>query len=127
MVKVKICGITNFEDAVAATEAGAYMLGFNFYQPSSRYIEPERAREIVDRLRSDDQNSSTTMVGVFVNESIHSVARILNEVRLDAVQLHGEESPEFCAELKSLLPDKDLIKALRVRSEERRVGKECRS
>jgi len=114
MVKVKICGITNFEDAVAATEAGADMLGLNFYRPSSRYIEPDRAREIVERLRSDGQNSSTTMVGVFVDESIDSVVRIVNEVGLDAVQLHGDESPEFCAALKSLVPDKAIIKALRV-------------
>jgi phosphoribosylanthranilate isomerase len=114
MVKVKICGITNFEDAVAATEAGADMLGFNFYRPSSRYIEPDRAREIVDHLRSDSQNTPPTMVGVFVDESIDSVVRIVNDVNLDAVQLHGEEPPEFCAELKSLLPDKDVIKALRV-------------
>ena len=114
MVKIKICGITNFEDAVAATEAGADMLGFNFYRPSSRYIEPDRAREIVERLGNDGQNSSITMVGVFVDESIDSLVRIVNEVRLDAVQLHGEESPEFCAELKSLLPDKTIIKALRV-------------
>ena len=114
MVKIKICGITNFEDAVAATEAGADMLGFNFYRPSSRYIEPDLVREIVARLRSDSQNRSITMVGVFVDESIDSVVRIVNEVRLDAVQLHGDESPEFCAELKSFVPDKAIIKALRV-------------
>ena len=114
MVKVKICGITNFEDAVAATETGADMLGFNFYRPSSRYIEPDRAREIVERLRSDSQNSSTTMVGVFVDESMDSVVRIVNEASLDALQLHGDESPEFCAELKSLVPDKAIIKALHV-------------
>jgi len=114
MVKIKICGITNFEDAVAATEAGADMLGFNFYRPSSRYIEPDLVREIVARLRSDSQNRSITMVGVFVDESIDSLVRIVNEVRLDAVQLHGDESPEFCAELKSFVPDKAIIKALRV-------------
>src|ERR1044071_9066510 len=114
MVKVKICGITNFEDASAATEAGADLLGFNFYRPSSRYIEPVRAREIVEHLRSDSQNSSPTMVGVFVDESTESVVRIVNDVKLDAVQLHGDESPEFCVELKSLLPDKAVIKALRV-------------
>ncbi|HXI26534.1 MAG TPA: phosphoribosylanthranilate isomerase [Pyrinomonadaceae bacterium] len=114
MVKVKICGITNFEDAVAATDSGADMLGFNFYRPSSRYIEPGRAREIVERLRSDSKNSSPTMVGVFVDEAIDSIVRIVNEVRLDAVQLHGDESPEFCAELKSFLPAKAIIKALRV-------------
>jgi phosphoribosylanthranilate isomerase len=115
MVKVKICGITNFEDAVTAIVAGADMLGFNFYRPSLRYIEPDRAREIVERLRRDGQNSSTTMVGVFVDESIDSVVRIVNDVPLDAVQLHGDESPEFCAELKSLLTDKTIIKALRVK------------
>ena len=114
MVKVKICGITNFEDAVAATEAGADMLGFNYYRPSSRYIEPDRAREIVESLRSNVQNGSPTMVGVFVDESIDSVVRFVNEMSLDAVQLHGDESPEFCAELKSLLPGKAIIKALRV-------------
>ena len=114
MVKIKICGIANFKDAVAATEAGADMLGFNFYRPSSRYIEPDLVREIVARLRSDSQNRSITMVGVFVDESIDSVVRIVNEASLDAVQLHGDESPEFCAELKSLVPDKAIIKALRV-------------
>jgi phosphoribosylanthranilate isomerase len=114
MVKVKICGITNSEDAVAAIEAGAEMLGFNFYRPSPRYVEPDRAREIIDHLRSNAQHNPATMVGVFVDESIDSVVRIVNEASLDAVQLHGEESPEFCAELKSLLPDKDLVKALRV-------------
>jgi phosphoribosylanthranilate isomerase len=114
MVKVKICGITNFEDAVAATEAGADMLGFNFYRPSSRYIEPARAREIIDQLRETETSSSVQIVGVFVDESIDSVVRIVNETRLDAVQLHGDESPEFCAQLKSLLAGKTIIKALRV-------------
>src|SRR5262245_48474712 len=110
MIKVKICGITNLEDAVAATEAGADMLGFNFYRPSSRYIEPDRAREIVGRLRNDGQKKSPTMVGVFVNEPIESVVRIVNEASLDAVQLHGDESPEFCTELQSLVPGKAIIK-----------------
>lgn len=113
MVKVKICGITNLEDAVVATAAGADMLGFNFYRPSSRYIEPARAREIIEQLR-ETENSSIQMVGVFVDESIDSVVRIVNQVSLDAVQLHGDESSEFCAELNSLLPGKPIIKALRV-------------
>ena len=114
MVKVKICGITNFEDAVAAIEAGADMLGFNFYRPSSRYIKPERAREMIDRLRETNANASTQMVGVFVNESIESITQIAKNLKLDVLQLHGDESPEFCAELKSLAPDKAIIKALRV-------------
>ena len=114
MVKVKICGITNFKDAVAATEAGADMLGFNFYRPSARYIEPERARAIIDQLRETNTNASIQMVGVFVNESIESITQIAKDLRLDALQLHGDESPEFCAELNSLLPGKAIIKALRV-------------
>jgi phosphoribosylanthranilate isomerase len=114
MVKVKICGITNFEDAVAATEAGADMLGFNFYRPSSRYIEPDRAREIIVQLRKSDTNFSIQMVGVFVNEPIDSITQIANGLKLDGLQLHGDESPAFCAQLKSLLPGKTIIKALRV-------------
>lgn len=114
MVKVKICGITNFKDAVAATEAGADMLGFNFYRPSARYIEPERAREIIDQLKETNTNASIQTVGVFVNESIESMTRIAEDLRLDALQLHGDESPEVCVELKSLAPDKSIIKALRV-------------
>lgn len=114
MVKVKICGITNFEDAVAAVEAGADMLGFNFYRQSSRFIEPSRAREIADRLRGDVCDIANTMVGVFVNEPANSLTQIANELNLDALQLHGDESAEFCAHLKSLIPDRTIIKVLRV-------------
>jgi phosphoribosylanthranilate isomerase len=114
MVKVKICGITNLADALAAIEAGADMLGFNFYQPSSRYIEPQRAREIVHRLKETHTDSSMQMVGVFVNEPIESITRIANDVDLDAVQLHGDESPEFCARLQNSFARVTVIKALRV-------------
>jgi phosphoribosylanthranilate isomerase len=114
MVKIKICGITNFADAAAAVEAGADMLGFNFYRPSARYIEPESARAIIDRLRDVQTNSAIQMVGVFVNEAIKSIARVVKGAKLDAVQLHGDESPEFCARVRSSLPDTSVIKALRV-------------
>ena len=114
MVKVKICGITNFADAAAAVEAGADMLGFNFYRSSSRYLEPESAREIIHQLRDTRPDASIQMVGVFVNEPMESLIRITNETNLDAVQLHGDESPEFCKRVQSSLGAVAVIKALRV-------------
>jgi phosphoribosylanthranilate isomerase len=94
MTLVKICGITTLADAMVAVEAGADALGFNFYRPSPRYIRPEKAREIIDRLPE-----SILKVGVFVNEDVESVARIATEANLSAVQLHGDETPEYCHKL----------------------------
>lgn len=95
MTLVKICGITNLEDAVAAVEAGADALGFNFYKPSPRYITPQSARAIIEQLPA-----SILKVGVFVNEeSPDQVRHIANEAAITALQLHGEESPEYCREL----------------------------
>lgn len=94
MTLVKICGITNLADALAAVDAGADALGFNFYRPSPRYIPPADARKIIDQLPE-----SILKVGVFVNEGLHSVVRIESEAGLSAVQLHGDESPEYCREL----------------------------
>ena len=115
MVKVKICGITSLEDARSAIEAGADMLGFNFYRPSPRFIESAEVRKIVESLRDEIESRGLTMVGVFVNEtSPEAVADIVNEAGLNAVQLHGDESIEFCATLRQLLNGKLLIKVLRV-------------
>jgi phosphoribosylanthranilate isomerase len=115
MVRVKICGITNIDDARAAIEAGADMLGFNFYHRSPRFIEAAEVKKIVESLRSEIEGRGLTMVGVFVNEvSPDAVADIVNEAGLNAVQLHGDESIEFCATLKQLLNGKLLIKVLRV-------------
>jgi len=97
MTLVKICGITNFEDAVAAVAAGADALGFNFYQPSPRYITPQAAREIIARLPN-----SVLKVGVFVNEESPEVVRdIAKESGITALQLHGDESPDYCRELNA--------------------------
>ena len=115
MVRVKICGITNLEDARAAIEAGADMLGLNFYRPSPRFIEPQEARKIIGTVREEIGNRALTLVGVFVNEtSPDSVTRIVAAAGVDGVQLHGDESIEFCAGLKQLLKDTFLIKVLRV-------------
>jgi phosphoribosylanthranilate isomerase len=94
MTLVKICGITNLVDARAAVDAGADLLGFNFYRPSPRYIAPPDARKIIGQLPE-----TVLKVGVFVNEGLHSVVRIAAEAGLSAVQLHGDESPEYCREL----------------------------
>lgn len=115
MVCVKICGITSLEDARAAIAAGADMLGFNFYRPSPRFLEPQTAKTIIEALRNDSNNESVTMVGVFVDESSpDSLMRVVEETGVDSVQLHGEESVEFCQTLKQLLKGKSLIKVLRV-------------
>ena len=105
-VKVKICGIRSLDEARAAQELGVDALGFNFWQPSSRYIPPEDARAIIHEL-----NPFVACVGVFVNEDPDRVREIHARVGLAAVQLHGDESVEYCA---NLAPIKS-IKAFRVR------------
>jgi len=117
-VWVKICGITSIDDARAAIRAGADMLGFNFYRPSPRFVEPQAAAEIIKSIRSEARGTdrSASMVGVFVDESIENVSRIAAEAGLDGIQLHGEEMPEYCERLKELCPQKFLIKALAARA-----------
>ena len=119
MVRIKICGITNLADARAAIAAGADMLGFNFYRPSPRFITPQDARTMIESLRSQIRAlpRTITMVGVFVNEPTESIVRIAAGAGVAAIQLHGDESAEFCRELKALLPDRFLIKALRARGD----------
>ena len=113
MVKVKICGITNLSDALAAIEAGADLLGFNFYEPSPRFIQPEHASEIIERIRHD-QASDVELVGVFVNEAVDSLLQIVKQSGVDTVQLHGDESPQMCHDLAARLNGRQIIKALRV-------------
>jgi phosphoribosylanthranilate isomerase len=95
MTFIKICGITNLDDALAAVDAGADALGFNFYKPSPRYVTPEAAREIIDQLPP-----SILTVGVFVNEdSPQSVKDIAQRAAVAAIQLHGDESAKYCQQL----------------------------
>jgi phosphoribosylanthranilate isomerase len=95
MTFIKICGITSLDDALAAVTAGADALGFNFYQPSPRYIEPRAASEIVEQLPA-----SILAVGVFVNEdSPQQLLNIAREAGVKALQLHGDEAPEYCRQL----------------------------
>lgn len=104
-VRVKICGVRNLEEAEAAVAAGADALGFNFWPRSPRYIAPDAARSVVRQI-----SSLVSATGVFVNESQQRIVEIVSEAGLNAVQLHGDETPEFCAELGSI----KVIKAIRV-------------
>ena len=103
--KVKICGITNAEDAAAAVEAGADALGFVFYRKSPRYIEPTLARQIIMSLPP-----LVIPVGVFVSEEQHVVRSIMDDCGLALAQLHGDESAIYCKEL-----GRTILKALRVK------------
>src|SRR5688572_30609151 len=92
-VKVKICGITNLEDALAAVEAGADALGFMFYESSPRNVSVNVAADIIRQLPP-----FVSKVGVFVNAAEENVRRIAGECGIDTLQFHGEETPEFCRE-----------------------------
>lgn len=94
MFQVKICGITTPEDALAAVDAGADAIGLNFYPRSKRYVELAAAKEIANAIPA-----GVARVGVFVNASAKEIAGAVDALALDAVQLHGDESPEFVAKL----------------------------
>jgi phosphoribosylanthranilate isomerase len=103
MTEIKICGITNRKDALAAAACGADAVGFIFHAPSPRYVTPETAREIALALPA-----GIAKVGVFVNGEADEVRRTAYHCRLDFIQLHGDESPDFC----ELFPPEKVIKAV---------------
>jgi phosphoribosylanthranilate isomerase len=104
-VRVKVCGVTTVADALAVAAAGADWLGFNFYPGSPRFIEPQRAAEIVKALPA-----STEPVGVFVNRPAADVMAIAAQVGLRIVQLHGDEPPEDLLALTGL----EVVRAFRL-------------
>ncbi len=106
--KIKICGITRFEDAKAALELGADLLGFNFYAKSPRYVHPKIARGIIEKLRRRQG-----MAGVFVNSPAAEVSQIALEAGLDTLQFHGDENEGYLRQF----PDYVLIKAVRVQGD----------
>ena len=106
MVSVKICGITNWDDAKAAMDAGADALGFNFYANSPRRVAASHAKQIIRHMPGH-----VTAVGVFVNGSVEEILRIAHTTNVGILQLHGEESP---ATVERLAREYPIIKAFRV-------------
>ena len=106
-MKIKICGITNLEDALLAEELGADAIGFIFYKPSKRFISTETAKLISEKL-----SSFTLKVGVFVNETEDEINKITEIAKLNLIQLHGDEKPEIIPKL--ILPS---IKSFRINEE----------
>jgi phosphoribosylanthranilate isomerase len=107
MTPVKICGITRIADARVAAQLGAHAIGFVFYGGSKRNVEPARTAEIIRALPP-----FVTTVGLFVNPAAEDVRHVLAEARLDLLQFHGDETPQFCRSFGT-----PYLKALRVRAE----------
>jgi phosphoribosylanthranilate isomerase len=108
-VKVKICGLTRLDDTLAAIDAGADCLGFNFYPDSPRYIAPADCTKIQSAIRN--RRSAITTVGIFVNSPAAHIEAILNECELDLAQLSGDEPGEVIS-----LLHRRAYKAIRPRS-----------
>ncbi len=106
MIRIKICGITNLDDAMTAVEAGVDALGFVFVPDTPRHIHVELATHIIERLPP-----FITAVGLFVDDDSARIQAIADQCRLDIVQLHGNESPQFCRVL-----NRKIIKAIRIGS-----------
>ena len=110
MTLIKVCGITNKIDAVNASNLGIDMLGFIFYERSKRYVDRNTVREIINELPG-----SVHKAGVFVDENAEKVRQIAEDVGLDVLQFHGNETPEYCAAFKE---NYKVIKAFRLRDRE---------
>lgn len=107
--RVKVCGITCIEDALAAVDQGVDGLGFIFFEKSPRNVDPVVARKIIEKLPP-----FVDIVGVFVNRSKEEIEELVNYCRLNHLQLHGDESTEFCEQVKSDLSTCRVMKAFRI-------------
>ncbi|MEB3178694.1 MAG: phosphoribosylanthranilate isomerase [Nostocaceae cyanobacterium] len=112
-MRIKICGITKPEQGRAIATLGATALGFICVAASPRYVTTPQIRSVVEQLPNE-----LDTIGVFANATIEEITQIVNDSGLTGVQLHGDESPEFAVQVRQALPNTEIIKALRIRSEE---------
>lgn len=117
MMWIKICGITNKDDAITAMRSGVDAIGLNFFRGSKRYVTPAVAAEIVQAVRSEASGASPDFVGVFVNSAADEIVQIVRDVQLDVVQFHGEESEQLIQSVHQQIPDVALIRAKRISAE----------
>lgn len=110
-MRVKICGITNLEQGRAIANFGATSLGFILVTSSPRYISPAQLASIIPYLPAPVET-----IGVFVDSSLEEIRQIVRSTGLSGVQLHGQETPDYCKELRQQLPEVEIIKALRIRN-----------
>jgi phosphoribosylanthranilate isomerase len=122
-LRVKICGITNIEDAAAAIKLGADSLGFIFYEKSKRYIAPREASALIKEIRNINYNytknflsvkTNIPITGVFVNEDLKLLDKIISETGIDIIQLSGNETVDY---IKALGYEKKILKAVRIKNE----------
>jgi phosphoribosylanthranilate isomerase len=113
---VKICGLKEPDQAVAIARLGAWAIGLIAVPASPRYVSPAQMRLVSDRLGA--AGCAVERVGIFANTDLDTIAETVTTGNLTIVQLHGDESPEFCEAVRSRLPHQTLWKALRVRSAE---------
>ncbi|MEI8390359.1 MAG: phosphoribosylanthranilate isomerase [bacterium] len=109
-IRIKICGITGKEDALLAAKLGAWAVGFIFVKNTPRYISPEKATEIIKNLPAN-----LVEIGVFANESAEDIKTTVIEAGITKIQLHGDESPQFCKKLAEIT-GKEIIKAIKIKS-----------
>lgn len=110
-MRVKICGITKPQQGKTIASLGATALGFICVRASPRYVTPEQIKAVIDQLPEQIDK-----IGVFANSSTEEIAQTLAESGLTGVQLHGDESIEFCQQLRESLPKVEIIKALRIKN-----------
>jgi phosphoribosylanthranilate isomerase len=108
-MRIKICGIRNPQQGKAIAQFGATALGFICVSASPRFVTAEQIQQIIEQIPAE-----TDKIGVFANSSISEIVDIVNNVGLTGVQLHGDESPEFCQQLRQVLPNTEIIRALRI-------------
>jgi phosphoribosylanthranilate isomerase len=113
-MRVKICGITQPAQGRAIAQLGATALGFICVPTSPRYVSPEQIRAIVDQLRFPLPDR----IGVFADAAWDTIQQVAQTAQLSGVQLHSSESPDFCRQLRQVIPDLEIIKALRVKTSE---------